>query len=100
MLKILLSEYSRMRLDDVEQLGDDGCHPPEMTRPGKSAQVIGKIFESDVGFIIAGIKAFLIGCKDGVNALFFSCPGIFFKLFRITVKILVGAKLGGIDKNA
>ena len=100
LLKILFPEDGRVGLDQVEELGADRRHAPEMAGPGQSAQVVGHVFDGDVGLIMGRIHLCVRRREDHVHAHPFGHGTVPLEIPGILFEILAGTELGRVDVDA
>ena len=99
LLRILLAEERLVGSHDVEQLGDDGTHTPEVDGAGLAAQLLGHVGQDlHISGRTGGIHLLHGGVEDHSAAVLLQQGAVPVKVAGIGFQILVGAKLGGVDK--
>jgi len=99
LLIILLAEIGRMRLDDIEELGDDSGNTGKMSRTDLALKLPADVRHIDNRQHRARIHVRHLGREQKVDAGILEKRRIPLEIARITRQILVGAELQRIDEN-
>lgn len=99
LLGVFLAEVRFLRLDGVEQFGDDGRHPTEVAGAHGPFEELGQLFDLHPGLEAGGIHLFLRGRPDDIGALVAEFRQVAFHIAGVGGQVFVGAKLGGVDEN-
>src|SRR6056297_2668337 len=100
LLRILLSKDGNIGHDHIEEFQHNGCHSAEMAGTGGPTEVLGNLFHRYDSGETAGIDFGGVRHKEHITALLCGLEDVIIKGTGVGSKILIGAKLGGIDKDA
>ncbi len=100
-MKILDAKHRFVRLHNIKQLGDYGCHALKVARATRTAEYIGHGWHYHTGLLghTIGVDFFFIGAKQVVATYCLqfgriSCQGAW-----VFIPIFIQAKLQRVDKN-
>ena len=99
LLEVLLSEISRFRPDDVEELQDDRRRAAKMARAKRSLQRRGGLPRLHETLESIRIHLARAGRKHGIHHEGLKQRHVRFQIARVAVEVLGGAELGRVDKN-
>ena len=100
LLIVLFSEQRRLRLNDVEQLENDGRHAAEMAGAELAVELVLNGWWLDVVLLRLGVEIALGGCKKDVDAGRGELLAILLQGARIKVEVVTGSELQAVDENA
>ena len=100
LLGVFLSKVGFLRLDGVEEFGNDGGHAAEMTGAHGSLEEFGQRFHFDPGLKAGRVHLLLRGCPDHISAFVTEFGQITFQIAGVGGQVLGGTKLGGVDEDA
>ncbi len=99
LLKILFTKNRQVRLHDIEEFCNHGCHSAEMTGPGHAAQPPGYLCDLNPGLVTGQIYVCCIRHEQAVYPFGQGKRLVPFKITRVSVQIFRGTKLGGVHKQ-
>ncbi len=99
LLIVFFAEYRHIGPQDIEQLGDHRGHTGKMPGPAAAAEMAGKVLHADLGLKAGRIHLLRFRGKDRCHRFLPQQAHVALKIAGVAVQILVGAKLGGVDKH-
>ncbi len=100
LLPIFSPEIGACRLDNVEELEHYGRDTGEMAGPGDSLERTGHWTNINAGSKSFRVYLILSWDKNGISTRFTQQRDIAFNVTRVTGQVLIGSKLGWINKYA
>ena len=99
LLGVLLAEIGAVRLDDVEELGDDGGDTYEVARSRCTFMEVGDGAGVDLGVSVGAVHFLRGGGKDEGYTCTFEHGKVSVKVSGVGGEIFVGAELGRVDED-
>ena len=100
LLPVLLPEHRDVRLDQVEELQDDGTYAMEESRARRAFELFGERRRDDPVDLGRRIHFLLLRCEQDVDTQTLQCFEIGFERTRIAVEVLVRPELEPVDEDA
>ena len=97
---VLLAEEGAVRLEDVEELGDDGADAAEVAGAGLAVEAVAQVAWIDESAQAArGVHLRGHRSEDQVYAFFFEEVEVGVERAGVAGEVFIGAELGGVDED-